>query len=145
MNLIPMIAKELGVEIGEEFNAKHANIGKILTNSKEEPAIFKFGNDGLYSKCSDGSGDFFLIGMGNFLKGDYEIVKIPFEPKDGERYWTVYWKEIGDMPCAVYETWRDDSCDFANKVSGNCFRTEAEAEKHKYEIYEKLTGKKWKE
>ena len=145
MNLIPKIAEMLGVEIGEEFNAKHVDIGKILTNSKEEPAIFKFGNDGLYAKCSDGSGDFFLIGMGNFLKGDYEIVKLPFEPKKGEKYWTVYWKGIGDMPCAVYETWRGDSCDFANKVSGNCFRTRDEAEKHKYEIYEKLTGRKWEE
>ena len=84
MNLIPKIAEMLGVEIGEEFNAKHANIGKILTNSKEEPTIFKFGNDGLYAKCSDGSGDFFLIGMGNFINGDYEIVKMPFEPKEGE-------------------------------------------------------------
>ena len=26
---------------------------------------------------------------------------------------------------------------------GNVFRTEKEAEAHKYEIYEKLTGKKW--
>jgi hypothetical protein len=34
---------------------------------------------------------------------------------------------------------------YAIKHSGNCFRTEAEAEKYKYEIYEKLTGKKWEE
>ena len=33
--------------------------------------------------------------------------------------------------------------DYCYKACGNCFRTEAEAEKHKYEIYEKLTGKKW--
>jgi hypothetical protein len=143
MNLIPMIAKELGVEVGEEFNAKHVNIGKILTNSKEEPAIFKFGNDGLYAKCSDGSGDFFLIGMGNFLKGDYEIVKLPFEPKEGERYWYVYWGteyiKVTDIP------FEDDDMHYHHKYCGNCFRTEAEAEKHKFEIYEKLTGRKWEE
>ena len=141
MNLIPKICEMLGVEIGEEFNAKHANIGKILTNSKEEPAIFKFGNDGLYAKCSDGSGDFFLIGMGNFLKGDYEIVKLPFEPKQGEVYWFVSLraKQVG------FNEWVGRSWDYMAKYCGNCFRTEVEAEKHKYEIYEKLTGRKWKE
>lgn len=142
MNLIPKICELLGVEIGEEFNAKHANIGKILTNSKEEPAIFKFGNDGLYAKCSDGSGDFFLIGMGNFLNGDYEIVKLPFKPKDGESYWSVRW---GHNQCIdiSYGTWTSDDIDYRHLYCGNVFRTETEAEKHKYEIYEKLTGKKW--
>ena len=141
MNLIPKICEMLGVEIGEEFNAKHANIGKILTNSKEEPAIFKFGNDGLYAKCSDGSGDFFLIGMGNFLKGDYEIVKLPFEPKKGAKYWYVWWNDSEIN--TTYTHWDGGVGNWADKYCGNCFRTEAEAEKHKYEIYEKLTGKKW--
>lgn len=143
MNLIPKIAEMLGVEIGEEFNAKHANIGKILTNSKEESAIFKFGNDGLYAKCSDGSGDFFLIGMGNFLKGDYEIVKKPFEPKDAEMYWYVWWDEKNID--TSYTFWQGSFSNWSDKYCGNCFRTEAEAEKHKFEIYEKLTGRKWEE
>ena len=144
MNLIPIIAEALGVRIGEEFNAKHANIGKILTNSKEEPAIFKFGNDGLYAKCSDGSGDFFLIGMGNFLRGDYEIVKLPFEPKNGERYYRIFIHIDGDI-AIISDTWDGWTTDCMCKYCGNCFRTEAEAEKHKYEIYEKLTGRKWEE
>ena len=42
-------------------------------------------------------------------------------------------------------TWVDWTTDYMCKYCGNCFRTEAEAEKHKYEIYEKLTGKKWEE
>lgn len=142
MNLIPKICEMLGVEVGEEFNAKHANIGKILTNSKEEPAIFKFGNDGLYAKCSDGSGDFFLIGMGNFLKGDYEIVKLPFEPKEGELY---YWVSIVKPPKVEKKYYLRETFDCTNKYCGNCFRTEAEAEAHKFEIFEKLTGKKWEE
>ena len=142
MNLIPKIAEMLGVEIGEEFNAKHANIGKFLTNSKEEPAIFKFGNDGLYAKCSDGSGDFFLIGMGNFLRGDYEIVKLPFKPKNGEQYYRIFIHRDGDININR-DTWVDWTTDYMCTYCGNCFRTRAEAEKHKYEIYEKLTGEKW--
>lgn len=143
MNLIPKICEMLGVKVGEEFNAKHANIGKILTNSKEEPAIFKFENDGLYAKSSDGSGDFFLIGMGNFLKGDYEIVKLPFEPKRGEEFYKVC--VSGGKLTACVEMWADYLVDYALKYCGNCFRTKKEAEAHKYEIYEKLTGRKWEE
>ena len=142
MNLIPKIAELLGVEVGEEFNAKHANIGKILTNSKEEPSIFKFGNDGLYAKCSDGSGDFFLIGMGNFLKGDYEIVKLPFEPKPQERFFYVSISKPVTIEEAYWSS-NMNTIDYALLFCGNCFRTAEEAEKHKYEIYEKLTGKKW--
>ena len=143
MNLIPKICEMLGVEVGEEFNAKHANIGKILTNSKEEPAIFKFGNDGLYAKCSDESGDFFLIGMGNFLKGDYEIIKLPFAPKKGEEYFRVI--AFGSELEILGDVWGDAVRDYEAKYCGNCFRTEVEAEKHKYEIYEKLTGRKREE
>ena len=137
MNLIPKICELIGVEIGENFKIKNG-----------VSAIYKFQGSGLYTKkqtedsywcvCND-------ITLRDILVGIAKIEKLPFEPKDGEKYWTVYWKGIGDMPCAVYENWRGDSCDFANKVSGNCFRTEAEAENHKYEIYEKLTGKKREE
>ena len=143
MNLIPKICELLGVEIGEEFNAEHANIGKVLTNSKDEPVIFKFQNDGLYAKCSYGSGDFFLIGMGNFLKGDYEIVKLPFEPKDGETYYTVRFYANELVVCD--REFRYEMTPLADKYCGNCFRTKAEAEREKYNVYERLTGKKWEE
>ena len=136
MNLIPEIAKVLGVEIGEKFKVtRYANV------------VFRFDETSLqfYSNLTnewrETSDELYKM----IMKGDTEVKRLPFEPKDGEKYWTVYWKGIVDMPCAVYETWRGDSCDFANKVSGNCFRTEAEAEAHKFEIFEKLTGKKWAE
>ncbi len=129
MNLIPTICELLGVEIGEEFVANER-----IVKFTDKALIFHSCNDRwCNAECT-------LYGL---IVGIYKVKKLPFEPKDGEKYWTVYWKEIGDMPCAIYEIWRGDSCDFANKVSGQCFRTEAEAEKHKYEIYEKLTGRKW--
>jgi hypothetical protein len=137
MNLIPIIAKELGVEIGEEF--------RIKDESGVDEDFHRFTDCRLeyydQAMCSWQESAMII----KLIDGSAEVVKKPFEPKNGERYWTVYWKEIGDMPCAVYEIWRDDSCDFANKVSGNCFRTKTEAEMHKYEIYEKLTGRKWEE
>jgi hypothetical protein len=137
MNLIPMIAKELGVEIGEEF--------RIKDESGVDEDFHRFTDCGLVyydqAMCEWHESAMII----DLIDGRAEVVKKPFEPKDGEKYWTVYWQGIGEMLCSVYETYRGDSCDFANKVSGNCFRTEAEAEKHKFEIYEKLTGKKWEE
>jgi len=85
---------------------------------------------------------FFLIGMGNFLKGDYEIVKLPFEPKQGETYYKVI---LRDGLSVAKEDWTGWLADYSDKYCGNCFRTESEAEKHKYEIYEKLAGKRWGE
>ena len=131
MNLIPKICELLGVEIGEEFEIEN------------DACLHRFTENGLeYKVCDVWSA---CARLNLILNGTEKIIKLPFEPKDGETYWTVYWKGIVDMPCAVYETWRGDSCDFANKVSGNCFRTQAEAEREKYNIYEKLTGKKWEE
>jgi hypothetical protein len=64
--------------------------------------------------------------------------------KDGEHYWRVRWD--GFAIAAFRVTFLDSHDeDYLFKYAGNCFRTEAEAEKHKYEIYEKLTGKKWEE
>ena len=40
---------------------------------------------------------------------------------------------------------KNQRIEYMCKYCGNCFRTEVEAEWHKYEIYEKLTGKKWEE
>jgi len=141
MNLIPKICELLCVEIDEEF--KISQNGEVIDNG----TLYKF-NGAWFFKHNNDTDDWDLCCDSTLLlllNGHIEIFKLPFEPKDGEKYWTVYWKGIVDMPCAVYGTWRGDSCDFANKVSGNCFRTEAEAEKHKYEVYEKLTGKKWEE
>lgn len=134
MNLIPKICELLGVEIGEEFKIKGS-----------DSSIFKLAGTGLFSrKNTDGSTWCVTMGLTlrDIIVGVSEIEKIPFKPKDGETYWLVRW---GHNQCIDigYGTWTSDDIDYRHLYCGNCFRTEAEAEKHKYEIYEKLTGKKW--
>ena len=138
MNLIPKIAEMLGVEIGEEF--KISQQGEVL----DDGALYKFngkwflreekGKNGDWKVCINGE-------LNQILNGYVEIVKLPFEPKEGESYWHVYWGteyiRVADIP------FEDDDMHYHHKYCGNCFRTKAEAEAHKYEIYEKLTGKKW--
>ena len=139
MNLIPKICEMLGVEIGEEFKLKQ-------TSGDIKSAKYRFRNigDQIIYERTDFCGDWTMCSaeeVGLLVLGKHEIVKLPFEPKDGETYWYVRW---GHNQCVDigYGVWTGDDIDYRNLYCGNCFRTEAEAEKHKFEIYEKLTGKK---
>ena len=137
MNLIPMIAKELGVEIGERFEIDgtdhDAGIYYYFTETELIQHVpFRIPDYAQYRMLAD------------LIMGDKKIIKPPFEPKYGEEYWLVRLADDFE-PYADDLTWNGDTIDYLNKYCGNCFRTEKEAEAHKYEIYEKLTGKKWKE
>ena len=141
MNLIPIIAKELGVEVGEEFDLCNG-----MDSSIRMGCIYKFSNDCLMCADEDDKDCFGVASdktLRCILNGSLKIIKLPFEPKEGERYWYVYW--VTDYIRVTDTPFADDDMHYHHKYCGNCFRTEAEAEKHKYEIYEKLTGRKWGE
>lgn len=78
-NLIPQIAKMLGVELNEEFKIKG-----------REGAIYKFIVDGLLVSDDDAEKVYVtthmpLVGL---VRGDIEIVKLPWKPKKGDVYFT---------------------------------------------------------
>ena len=129
MNLIPKIAEMLGVEIGEEFKVEN------------DICLHRFTENGLeYNVCGAWSA---CARLNLILNGTEKIIKLSFEPKEGESYWYVYWGteyiRVADIP------FEDEDMHYHHKYCGNCFRTKEEAEKHKYEIYEKLTGRNWEE
>ena len=133
MNLIPKIAKELGVEVGEEF--------RIKDESGIDEDFHRFTDCGLVyydqAMCEWQESARII----DLIDGRAEVVKKPFEPKKGEKYFVVSVVDKTVCPCI----WDEHTTDYCYKSCGNCFRTEAEAEAHKYEIYEKLTGRKWEE
>ena len=140
MNLIPKIAEMLGVEIGEEFDLCNG-----MDSSIRMGCIYKFSNDCLMCADEDDKDCFGVASdktLRCILNGSLKIIKLPFEPKNGDRYFRIFIHSNGDINVCS-DTWMDCTIDYMCKACGNCFRTEAEAEKHKYEIYEKLTGKKW--
>lgn len=134
MNLIPMIAKELGVEVGEEF--------RIKDESGIDEDFHRFTDCGLVyydqAMCEWQESARII----DLIDGRAEVVKKPFKPKEHERYWYVY---VGDDEIGNTLFTEANTNDLMRVYCGNCFRTEAEAKKHKYEIYEKLTGRKWEE
>lgn len=129
-NLVPIIAKELGVEIGEEFNV--TGYAKTIR--------FKFDETGLLwiDECekiwayTDVSTFFRLI------DGDVEIIKLPFEPKTGDEYWT--YSETWEVEDWV---WTYDFLDLVYKRVGIVFRNKEEAINARPAKYKELTGKEW--
>lgn len=137
MNLIPMIAKELGVEIGEEFKIA-GNEMNLFRFDEHRGLLVRINEMYDFEECA--SGDRYA----KLLNGFSKIKKLPFEPKHGEQYYRVFIHQDGDITINR-DTWVDWTADYMCKYCGNCFRTKAEAQAHKQEIYEKLTGRKWEE
>ena len=135
MNLIPKIAELLGVEIGERF--------EITSVIHEDGKYYYFTETELLEHVDGKTPDYAKYRvLADLIYGDKKVVKLPFKPKNGDRYFRIFINSGGDVNVCG-DTWLDWTTDYMCEYCGNCFRTEAEAEKHKYEIYEKLMGKKW--
>lgn len=104
-NLIPEIAKMLGVELGEEFKIKGREY------------IFHFVDNGLIAYRADGSVLPYENCLAHFMwliNGEEEIVKLPWKPKIGEEFYTFtlvqckwvvrtdWWSE-GPYCCAMFD------------------------------------------
>ena len=133
MNLIPKLAELLGVEIGEEFKLKSDEAG-------EYDEIYRF-DENAALQMKNRCGWEMSSRLAGVLAGDIEIIKLPFAPKYEEVYFCVSWGK-NTIYIEDYH-WEGDSIDYQRMYCGNCFRTRSEAAAHKFEIYEKLTGKKW--
>ena len=111
-NYMADVAKLLGIELDEEF---------MVT---EDDSIYKLTKDGLEYKSDDGNwyyaNDVFL----NLLDGTIEIVKLPWQPKDGEYY---YFPAV-DFQYSCPAAWHNCPIDFALKEAGMVFKTKAECE-----------------
>lgn len=120
-NLIPQIAKMLGVEFGEPFKIKGC-----------DGLIYKFDSDGLKATRDDGAETFVATTFVALLSGGLEIVKLPWKPKVGGVYYTfcVDWKSY--VESYVWRVsngfWDDSPADFALFKAGLVFQTKEEAE-----------------
>lgn len=116
-NLIPEIAKMLGVELGEEFKIKgHDGLTYKLTDNGLELTTV----DGQKTKWFDNGA------LNSLLKGKMEIVKLPWKPKKGETYYTF---ELLDGKWIVHLLWWAGSPNgYALLEKGWVYRTQEEAE-----------------
>ena len=125
-NYMADVAKMLGVELGEEFKIDGSNL------------IYKFFENGLYFRCIEG----WLPAKHQVLdliQGDSKIVKLPWQPKDGDVYYRPrdYHTAFSE---AVTDFWRGTVNDFALKEAGMIFKTKAECEAALPELRKKYLG-----
>ena len=116
-NLIPKIAKMLGVELGEEFKIKGREY------------IFHFVDNGLIAYRTDGSVLPYENCLAHFLwliNGEEEIIKLPWKPKKGDAYFTFV--IIGDKWGVGSLHWDGFPNEYALLDKGWVYRTCAEAQ-----------------
>ena len=117
------VAKMLGVELGEKFKIDGSNL------------IYKFFDNGLYFRCIEG----WLPAKYQFLdliKGECNIVKLPWTPKTNEAYYRPSRKFFG----VTSEVWTDNPYDYAFKEAGMIFRTAEECEAALPDLRKKYLG-----
>ena len=117
-NLIPEIARMLGVEIGEEFKIKEYG-----------ERIYRFDNSGLQLIYDNGVRNLNItanMALSCLLSGDIEIVKLPWKPKKGDAYFTFVL--MGDKWAVRPSWWGGFPNEYALLDKGWVYRSQAEAE-----------------
>ena len=134
-NLISVIAKELGVEIEEEFRLKGVEGYKFFIDSQGYVQCFSIGT-GRFDEEYTAEYDLQYL-----LKNPNDIIKSPFKPKVDEEYWTY-----SDTDFSVVRVrWYGDATDCCRKACGCTFRAKEEAIAALPAKYKELTGREWQE
>lgn len=116
-NLIPEIAKLLGVELGEEFQVKG-----------DDESTYIFTDDGLKVTYDGGIGIAEISSDAAFVAlvmGKDEIVKLPWKPKKGDVYSTF--GRLGDKWVVRSLWWGGFPEEYALLDKGWVYRSEKEA------------------
>lgn len=140
-NLMPEIAKLLGVEIDEPFyileNGKH----KCIYSDND---LYKITEEGLANiNNTDGCYEYhgcWRVILTDLLLGECSVETLPWEPKEGEQYWSISFIK-NRYPFVESYIWNGDDTDFFKLKLGIVYRTQAEAKAHMAEDHERLTGK----
>lgn len=119
-NLIPEIAKMLGVEIGEEFKVKGYELTYMITDNKGLMATNDSPETGW--KPANAANALFV----DLVNGKDEIVKIPWKPKKGDTYFTF--ELLGSTWVVRSSWWGGFPNEYALLDKGWVYRTCEEAE-----------------
>ena len=135
-NLIPEIINLLGVELEEAFKIRRPDY-EVCENG-----IYAFfEGEGLMKKNEQGEFDSnSSIEFEDLCLGNYEVVKLPWEPKVGDKYYAIA-STNNKKPYISLYIWRGFVVDYTLWKLEMIYRTEEEARAHMEEDYERLTGK----
>lgn len=118
-NLIPKIAEMLGVGLGEEFEIKG-----------RKGVAYKFIIDELIVSGSNNAEHGYTSAnmvLASLVRGDAEIAKLPWKPKEGEDYYTFIY-DCYHKWCVWQQRWSNHPFDLALLEKGWVYRSREEAE-----------------
>lgn len=122
-NIMPDIAKLLGVEINEEFELRVVNQPLIKCTGTfcitDNNIVGRIKNGDVWQPWEKDS-------IYDLFNGTLEVVRKPFRPKQSQEYWTY----SGDKWKVVNFSWCDTVEDYALLKAGCVFRTKEEAEQN---------------
>ncbi len=118
-NLIPQIAKMLGVKLGEEFKIKGNN--ELTYRFTSDELKLTYANNIEMSTLATNKA---LIAL---LNGKDEIAKLPWKPNLNERYWTFMSSLEGRKLYVLNYMWDNSVIDVALHKVGWVYRTQEEA------------------
>lgn len=133
MNLMSMIATQLGVKIGEEFNIEES--GKVGLKTK---GTYVFQPDGIKANSDTPFVDTKNV-LNGLCVGYYEVVKLPYKPKQNDIYYIVGFAPGNEGLVVVPRMWQGTIADLENFYCGNCFPTKEKGEENKLGVYDRLT------
>ena len=116
-NLMPEVARMLGVEIGEEFRIN------LCPN-----VLFKFDMNGILAQ-EQGEASWHSANHGmlqELIYGSFEIMKLPWKPKTGATYY--YFINLSGKWTVHSRWWSESPSEYALYKAGWVFRTKEEAE-----------------
>lgn len=137
-NLIPTIAKMLGVAVDEQFKIKD-QYGLTKYNKR----IYKFDNNGLrfaYDNDMELStaDTSTLVAL---LNGELEIVKLPWKPQYDQPYWTFRWIANKNRLDVWQNVWFNSVEEVALLKAGWVFRTPEDAQDAQPKVEEEFIAK----
>lgn len=108
----------LGVELGEEFKV-----------DKYDEMTFKFAENMLVARADFKGAKWGItyVVLSELLGGNVEIIKLPWKPKFGDRYFGVF-EFNGKLQICRYDIWRGTIAEEAQYRCGWVYRTREEAE-----------------
>ena len=113
-NYMQDVARMLGVELEEEFRIK-----ETLTKS-----IYKITSSGLLGKSDGKDWKHENYALASLLIGVYHIIKLPWQPKEGDNYY----HPASNFKDVYYAGWGNTIFDIALKEAGMIFKTKEECE-----------------
>lgn len=123
MNHMKEVAALLGVQLNEEF-------GILCNGNYISQRKFYLTEKGLYTAGGNNYSELMI----DLLTGKYQIQKIPFKPKKGDIYYTLFRSSTDGTLLVDKCEWCDWVNDYLNYYGGLCFRTKEEAEQNKDKV-----------